>query len=92
MQEVDELCAEWQPEPLEGPVLPMGRTHLQPPVLSSDVGPYVIADGRRVLNLATTNFLGIAGDPAIRVGRTFAFPSSNASSVFQCQTNENPLQ
>lgn len=66
LQEIDELCNEWQPEPLEDAVLP-ARQHLDPPVLSDTAGPYVTADSRRVLNLASTNFLNIAGDPDIRV-------------------------
>lgn len=65
-QEVQELCEEWQPEPLAGPIM-AARADATPPVVSSDVGPYIVADGRRVLNLASTNFLGIAGDPEIRV-------------------------
>lgn len=66
-QEIDELCNEWQPDPLEGEGVPPARQQLQPPVILSDIGPYITADGRRVLNLASTNFLGIAGDPGIRV-------------------------
>lgn len=65
-KEIDELCNEWQPEPLEGGGVPPARQRLQPPVISDDVGTHVTANGRRVLNLASTNFLGIAGDPDIR--------------------------
>ena len=68
LQEIDELCSEWKPEPLEGDALPPARRQLQAPIVTSGVGPYITADGRRVLNMASTNFLGIAGDAGIKVG------------------------
>lgn len=85
-QEIDELCDEWQPEPLEGEGVPPARQNLQPPVISDDVGTHVTADGRRVLNLASTNFLGIAGDPDIRVRRRLSrlCPTGRPGSCCQC--------
>lgn len=67
-QEIDELCSEWKPEALEGDALPPARRQLQAPVVTSGVGPYITADGRHVLNMASANFLGIAGDAGIKVG------------------------
>lgn len=35
--------------------------------LSSVAGAWVVANGRRVLNMVSLNFLGVAGDPAVMV-------------------------
>mmetsp|Transcript_15665 Transcript_15665/g.47228 ORF Transcript_15665/g.47228 Transcript_15665/m.47228 type:complete len:672 (-) Transcript_15665:679-2694(-) len=64
-KEVDELCTEWEPEPL-APVLPEERRRLDTPVITGDMGTHVDADGKRLLNLASANFLGLAGDESIR--------------------------
>ena len=66
--QVDELCAEWRPEPLVPPAANVaagsrGASSTCPTrVISGPPGAHVIADGRRVLNLVSTNFLGFAGD------------------------------
>ena len=94
-QEVQELCDEWQPEPLHGPLTKFQQL-LQVPVISrsaharrpprfaprrprscialmkcrpstrSDTGPYVVANGKRVLNCVSFNFLGAAGNAEVR--------------------------
>lgn len=69
---MDELCAEWEPEPL-APVLPEERRGVDTPVLTGDMGTHVDADGKRLLNLASANFLGLAGDESIRVGRMLSW-------------------
>jgi hypothetical protein len=38
----------------------------------SVVGPYVVAKGKKVLNMVSFNFLGVAGDASIRVRPPFA--------------------
>lgn len=63
-KEIDELCEEWEPEPLWGPADPPQGP--KPVVLSSETGTQVVADGRRALNMASFNFLGIAGDEGVR--------------------------
>ena len=35
--------------------------------LSSVAGAWVVANGRRVLNMVSLNFLGVAGDPVVMV-------------------------
>lgn len=65
-KEVDELCAEWQPEPLEGSITDAQRLQLQQqPVISSDAGVKVTVNGKQALNFASFNFLGLAGNKAI---------------------------
>lgn len=56
-EEVDELCREWKPEPL----VPPRASTTQERILSGPPSAYTIADGKRVLNLVSTNFLGISG-------------------------------
>ncbi|KAK9840652.1 hypothetical protein WJX81_007034 [Elliptochloris bilobata] len=63
-QEIDDLCEEWQPEPLHKP-LPNSQALPEPPVISSAAGAWVVANGRRVLNMVSLNFLGVAGDPVV---------------------------
>ena len=127
-QEIDDLCEEWQPEPLHKP-LPNSQALPEPPVISrccciveycvcplgpsprmclmwrgqcydmafiklqysafvlrrdevtayckpwhahahvpcSAAGAWVVANGRRALNMVSPNFLGVAGDPVIMV-------------------------
>ncbi|GAX79061.1 hypothetical protein CEUSTIGMA_g6501.t1 [Chlamydomonas eustigma] len=58
-KEIDTLCKEWQPEPLVPTIksedLPVER------VVTSVDGLYAVVDGKRVLNLASANFLGLGG-------------------------------
>jgi hypothetical protein len=60
LQEIEELCEEWEPEPL-APPLPEALRNWREPVLSSPAGRLVTANGRSALNFASLNFLGIAG-------------------------------
>lgn len=57
--------------------MPAERRDLATPVITGDVGRYLVADGVRLLNFVSTNFLGIAGDPTIEV----ATPSFLRDSV-----------
>ena len=54
---------EWTPEPLVKP----SRTDRSPPVLQTAAGTNPRVDGKRVLNFASFNFLGLAGHKAIEV-------------------------
>ena len=64
-KETDDLCEEWQPEPLAKPLTAI-QTAVRVPVISSPIGPYVTVDGTRALNLVSFNFIGAAGDPKIK--------------------------
>ncbi|EIE21834.1 PLP-dependent transferase, partial [Coccomyxa subellipsoidea C-169] len=64
-KEMDELCAEWQPEPLCGLLTEAQRSY-EPPVISSSAGVYVVANGKKALNMVSFNFLGVAGDAKIK--------------------------
>lgn len=64
-KEVDELCAEWEPEPL-APPLSEAQQNWREPVVSSDAGRMVTVNGRQALNMSSLNFLGIAGSPEVR--------------------------
>jgi serine palmitoyltransferase len=65
-KEIDELCEEWQPEPLAGPLTEFQRHWVTEPVVSSNAGPRVTVAGLRALNMVSTSFLGLAGSPAVR--------------------------
>ena len=67
MQEVEELCAEWEPEPL-CPPLTAAQAAWREPVISSQVGTQVVVNGRQALNMASLNFLGIAGSAEVGAG------------------------
>ena len=64
LQEVEELCAEWEPEPL-CPPLTAAQAAWREPVISSQVGTQVVVNGRQALNMASLNFLGIAGSAEV---------------------------
>ena len=66
-QEIEDLCDEWQPEPLGRP-LTAAQEAYEPVVISSPVGRHVTANGAQVLNLASFNFIGASGNPKIKVG------------------------
>lgn len=63
-KEIDELCEDWVPEPLSKP-LPDHVRVWEPPVISSVCGTHVVANGKRVLNMVSTNYLGVAGNQDI---------------------------
>lgn len=67
-KEIDELCEEWEPEPLVPDVTPFQKQWLEhTPVVSSTAGHTMIVDGREnVLDFCTTNFLDWAGEESIR--------------------------
>ncbi|KAH8978752.1 hypothetical protein EDB92DRAFT_1956086 [Lactarius akahatsu] len=68
--EVDELVDEWTPEPLGPPLTPEEQSDLASvPVVSGANGPSpkLANMGRQVLNLASYNFTGLAGDETIKV-------------------------
>ena len=43
LQEVDELCADWQPDPLGNPVPGERTAAVDPPIIASGVGPWVVS-------------------------------------------------
>ena len=80
-QEIDELVAEWTPEPL----LPPARQGSLPPIIVGPIGPrprvifptagqsphdpvnpMSLEGGKVVLNLASSNFSGLAGNERVR--------------------------
>lgn len=64
-KEVQELCEEWEPEPLY-PSLPPEQRDWKEPVISSQVGTQVVVNGKKALNFASLNFLGLAGLEDVR--------------------------
>lgn len=56
--EIDELCAEWVPEPL---IPPPQEIAYETPVLESAAGPHAIVNGKEVVNFASANYLGLIG-------------------------------
>lgn len=66
-KEVQELCDEWQPEPLAGPLTEFQRTWVDAPlVTTSAVGRVTTVNGKDALDFASLNFLGLSGHPDIR--------------------------
>ena len=70
IQEIDELVDEWQPEPLVAPMTAEQIADLaKVPVIQGANGPrpkLVNNNGRTVLNLASLNFTGLAGNEHIK--------------------------
>uniref|UniRef100_A0ACD5VGQ6 Uncharacterized protein n=1 Tax=Avena sativa TaxID=4498 RepID=A0ACD5VGQ6_AVESA len=62
-KEIDELCDEWEPEPLCPPV--KQGTRIDTPVLESAAGPHTTIDGTEVVNFASANYLGLIGNEEI---------------------------
>ncbi|KAH8979530.1 serine palmitoyltransferase [Lactarius hatsudake] len=69
-KEVDELVDEWTPEPLGAPLTPEEQSDLASfPVVSGANGPRpkLANTSKHVLNLASYNFTGLAGNETIKV-------------------------
>ncbi|KAF5837723.1 pyridoxal phosphate-dependent transferase [Dunaliella salina] len=60
-KEITQLCKEWQPEPLVPQVPEDDKVHSR--IISSYEDKYVVADGKRALNLLSHNFLNLANTP-----------------------------
>ncbi|KAI3801826.1 hypothetical protein L1987_29943 [Smallanthus sonchifolius] len=58
-KEIDELCDEWVPESLIPPVTEEMKREV--PVLLSAAGPHTIINGKKVVNFASANYLGLMG-------------------------------
>ena len=68
LQEIDELVEEWTPEPLAQPLSAQEQADLAAvPVIVGPTGPKPkLASGKTVLNLASYNFTGLAGNEEIK--------------------------
>eukprot|EP00126_Sphaerothecum_destruens_P011701 Sdes_comp20948_c0_seq1m18570 len=64
--EIDELCAEWSPEPLVPADFLPDPDDEKIIVVESAVSEKVIVGGKEMVNLASFNFLGMIGDPEIQ--------------------------
>lgn len=65
-REVEELCEEWEPEPLGGALTAVQRAWVDSPlVVTSPPGRLTTVNGRPALDLASANYLGLAGHPEI---------------------------
>ncbi|XP_044982174.1 long chain base biosynthesis protein 1a [Hordeum vulgare subsp. vulgare] len=62
-KEVDELCDEWEPEPLCPPI--KEGSNIDPPILESAAGPHTTIEGKEVVNFASANYLGLIGNEKI---------------------------
>ncbi|KAK0394559.1 hypothetical protein QR680_000805 [Steinernema hermaphroditum] len=60
----DELIDEWTPEPLT-PESPQDHPVLNPKFIDGKMGKYVSVDGKKCLNMATSNFLGLIDNERI---------------------------
>ncbi|KAH8102135.1 serine palmitoyltransferase [Cristinia sonorae] len=66
-KEIDELVDEWTPEPLGAELTSKEKAHLDAvPVIAGPTGPKPrLTTGKTVLNLASYNFTGLAGNETI---------------------------
>lgn len=64
-KEIQELCDEWEPEPLWGVLTEFQQATIDPPVVTPISGTMVQIDGKNVLNMVSLNFLGLAGQSNI---------------------------
>lgn len=66
-KEVQELCDEWQPEPLAAPLNDFQQAWLDAPlVVTSPPGRMITVNGHQAMDFASLNFLGIAGDDHVQ--------------------------
>ncbi|KAI0089431.1 serine palmitoyltransferase [Irpex rosettiformis] len=67
-REIDELVDEWVPEPLAVPLSQREQTELDNmPIISGPTGPKPkLTNGKTVVNMASYNFTGLAGNEAIK--------------------------
>ncbi|XP_054706299.1 serine palmitoyltransferase 1-like [Uloborus diversus] len=63
-KEKDQLIAEWVPEPLV-PESDENHYSLKPRIVSGKVGKVVMVDGKKCLNAATHNYLGLVEHPQL---------------------------
>jgi len=65
--EIQELCDEWQPEPLHGKLSPFQQAWLaMEPLITTRAKNEVVVGSSLVLDMASLNFLGLTDEPAIR--------------------------
>lgn len=58
----------WQPEPLVPELDTKNNQHsLNPHIITSKAGKYIIVDGVKCLNLSTHNYLGLADNPRLEI-------------------------
>ncbi|XP_015795345.1 serine palmitoyltransferase 1 [Tetranychus urticae] len=58
------LIDEWKPEPL-APDIPSDHYALNPKIVTSKYGKHIIVDGKKCLNLATHNYLGLSDEKSL---------------------------
>ncbi|KAM3719937.1 Serine palmitoyltransferase [Dirofilaria immitis] len=63
-QQKERIITEWKPEPLVAEI-PAEHPALQTHYFDGKVCKFVTYDGKKYLNLATTNFLGLVGDKTV---------------------------
>lgn len=59
-REEDELIEEWHPVPLCPPLSEEQKEIEAFPIVESGTGPYIVVGGKKLLNMASFNFLGLA--------------------------------
>lgn len=59
---MDELCAEWKPEPLAGPLTPAQR-EAKDLVVVPGPGSRVTVNGKHAVSFASADFLGLSQTP-----------------------------
>eukprot|EP00736_Rhodelphis_marinus_P004394 Rmarinus@m.10727 len=68
-KEIQELCDEWEPEPLvseEDGKDDEARFKLDVPTVGSASDAHIIVEGKKLINMASRNFLGLASNPGAK--------------------------
>jgi len=65
-KEMEQLIQEWNPEPMHPPLSSLQKMgNRTVPTFSGSTGTHVIVDGKQVLNMARSNFLGMIGNKRV---------------------------
>ena len=64
--------------------------YFQVRVLQSEQGPEAVIDGKRVVNLASNNYLGLATHPRLRRGGHPGHRASTGSARARCAPSSAP--
>ncbi len=66
---MDEICAQWQPEPLVSSEVASGTVKRKEKVVNSQTRGKVTIDGKEAINFGSFDFLGLLGEDLIQASQ-----------------------